>query len=141
MNSRVSRGPILPLTGPYVHVLRRILRRLLVVLFRDLQVVFGSHLRAVADPLADDVTGEGSFQFRLPGGSQVLKKLRPRLQAGPLTETEGMEGVVGVMFRPPVGSGFVLFELFFQILDLFEILGIRRERFGGAAVFIEGIVA
>jgi hypothetical protein len=40
----------------------------------------------IAKPGADDVNGVGLGQFRLPGGSAVLKQLRPRRQASPVDD-------------------------------------------------------
>lgn len=46
----------------------------------DLQVVLVSNLFAVAHPLANGLSRESFFHFRLPGGSEVLKDTWPDLQ-------------------------------------------------------------
>ena len=56
------------------------------MLIRDLKVVLFRNLRGVAEPLADDVIGEGVFQFGLAGGSKIVEQLRPRFQPGAILD-------------------------------------------------------
>ncbi len=66
------------ISGRFVHLLRRILRRLFMcaiiaadraveVLVGQLQIVLGSHRLAVPDPFADHVHRVLLDEFRLPG--------------------------------------------------------------------------
>ena len=77
-----------------MRLLRRFLRHLcpdpiqpgdrpLEMLIGDLKVMLSRDRLTVPDPLADDVNREGVGEFRLTGAAEVLKGLRPRLQARP----------------------------------------------------------
>ncbi|MEZ6051299.1 MAG: hypothetical protein R3C02_07935 [Planctomycetaceae bacterium] len=63
---------------------------------RDLQVVLGGDELTVADPLTDHVHRELFGQFGLPGGPQVLERLRPHLEPGPADELAQQYAVVGI---------------------------------------------
>ena len=52
------------------------------VLLRRLQVVLQVNAGAVAEPVANDVSGEFVLQLRLSARSQVVEARRPGLQAG-----------------------------------------------------------
>ena len=56
------------------------------VVVGDLQVVVRRDGLRVADPLATDVHGELFGEFRLPRAAEVLEKLGPALQTGPLDD-------------------------------------------------------
>jgi hypothetical protein len=67
-------------------LLCRILRHYRLVVLSHLQVMLGGDGLAVANPRADKVNREPLGQLRFPRRTQVLKQLRPGLQAGPFDD-------------------------------------------------------
>ena len=65
---------------------RRNARRFFKVRIEHLQVVLSGDAFAVAEPRADDVSGEHFRQFGLPGRSEVVPQTRPRVTAGSLDD-------------------------------------------------------
>jgi hypothetical protein len=57
-------------------------RRLIEVAVESGEVVLASDSRAVADPLAHDVSGESVFEIGLTAGSESVEQLGPRVDAG-----------------------------------------------------------
>ena len=84
----LARNRFRAVSGRFVQLLRRFLRRFQVaadrsveVLVGELQVVGRRNRLAVADLLAHHVNGERLSQFCLAGAAKILEHLRPRLQA------------------------------------------------------------
>ena len=65
-------------------LLQLFLQRFGEVVVGHLKVVLRRDGLGVADPLTDDVHGEVFGEFRLPRAAEVLEKLGPALQTGPL---------------------------------------------------------
>jgi hypothetical protein len=69
--------------------------------------------------LADDVHGEIFGEFRLPRAAEVLEKLGPALQTGPLDDPEQLGPQVGIRVPIPrddiLRPGFREFEALFQV--------------------------
>ena len=53
-----------------------------------LKVVHLRHVRAVPDPVRNDVDREFLDKLRLPAGPEVLKDALPRFQSGPADDPE-----------------------------------------------------
>jgi hypothetical protein len=116
--------------------LRRILRRFLVVVFGHLQIMLRRHLRAVADPLADDVNRVGLGQFRFPRAATILHELRPGLEPRPLDNLPQQ----GPQVLPlPVSRDNILHAGFGLLKDLYQV-GVEFREDGNLANTAVGVV-